>query len=95
MRQQNYSNKKSQAYYANQWAEAGVYRCIDPCLPEHETVTLEKDGILPDTSYGEIARFRRIKSVGPKYCSKKSSKERDKSTKRGKIEEEASDGSMS
>ena len=41
-------NKKSQIYYAHQWAEAGAYRCLDSCRPDKNVVVLEKDGKLPD-----------------------------------------------
>lgn len=53
-------NKKSQIYYAHQWAEAGAYRCLDTCRPGENTVALSKDGRLPDLTRGRIARFRRL-----------------------------------
>ncbi len=33
-----------QIYCAGQWAEAGVYRCLDPCSANERVVTLEADG---------------------------------------------------
>jgi len=48
-----------QIYYAGQWAEAGVYRCLDPCSADERVVTLEADGVLPDPTHGWIARFYR------------------------------------
>ena len=60
-RMSDYSlNKKSQIYYAHQWAEAGAYRCIDTCRPYKNVVVMDKDGSLPDPTRGRIARFRRL-----------------------------------
>lgn len=53
-------NKKSQVYYAHQWAEAGAYRCLDTCQPDKNVVVIDKDGRLPDPTRGRIARFRRL-----------------------------------
>lgn len=61
MNLQDYLGKEKQTYYAGQWAEAGVYRCLDPCSPEEKIVFLKEDGILPDPTHGWIARFRRVR----------------------------------
>jgi len=48
-------------YFAGQWAEAGVYRCLDTWPPEEKIVILAEDGILPDPTHGWVARFHRIR----------------------------------
>jgi len=51
-----------QIYYAGQWAEAGVYRCLDPCSADEKVVILKADGVLPDPTHGWIARFCRVRN---------------------------------
>ena len=50
-------------YYAGQWAEAGVYRCLDPCSADERVVKLEEDGVLPDPTHGWVARFHRSSHI--------------------------------
>lgn len=68
-------NKKDHTYYSNQWAEAGVYRCLDTHWPQKDIVILEKDGILPDPTGGCIARFHRVRRPTAKRVSSKHAKE--------------------
>ena len=55
-------DKESQVYFAGQWAESGVYRCLDPCPLEQREVVLLEDGFLPDPTGGWVGRFVRVKS---------------------------------
>ena len=61
MKQNNAVHKETQTYFAGQWAEAGVYRCLDPCSPWERIVVLEQDAVLPDPTHGSVARFRRVR----------------------------------
>lgn len=53
--------RENEIYYAGQWAGAGLYRCLDPCLPWERDVILAEDGFLPDPTHGWVARFRRVR----------------------------------
>lgn len=61
MKQTSHLKGENQTYFAGQWAEAGVYRCLDPCPPGEEIVVLSKEGILPDPTHGWVARFHRVR----------------------------------
>jgi len=53
--------KGAQGYFAGQWAEAGVYRCLDPCPLGPREVVLLEDGFLPDPTGGWVGRFVRVR----------------------------------
>jgi|GEM_PF-6742255 len=61
MKSPNRLKTENETYFAGQWAEAGVYRCLDPCSPSERIVVLTEDGILPDPTHGWVGRFVRVR----------------------------------
>ena len=53
--------EENQTYYAGQWAQMGVYRCLDPCPYSERIAVLTEDGFLPDPTHGWVARFKRMR----------------------------------
>ena len=62
MNPHNRWEKDTQLYFAGQWAEAGVYRCLDPCPLGQREVVLVEDGFLPDPTSGWVGCFVRLKN---------------------------------
>ena len=71
MDQQHFLNKKSQTYYANQWAEAGVCRRTAQRVPAD-------DDVLTDSHNEGVVQFRKVRVSIKKRKPKKSARPRGK-----------------